>query len=101
MKIIIDNNTITTEDGVLLYTEQYLLTMMQREHQRGFNEGLKEPVLHKVEVVSLDLHNKATECLDALQYWDKNEFKCGITGHTLDGMRPMILMKKILTRLLQ
>ena len=50
--------------------------------------------------VSISLRKDAIECLDALKYWNKQEFKNALhDGHTLDGMRPMILTKKLLKKL--
>jgi len=46
------------------------------------------------------MKKEAQECLDALSHWDKNEFKNALNdGHTLDGMRPMVLTKKLLNQI--
>ena len=51
----------------------------------------------KDHVNSISLRQDAKECLEALKYWDKQEFKNALNqGHTLDGMRPMILAKRLL-----
>lgn len=43
----------------------------------------------------------AEECLAALSYWDNEELKDGHEGHKIGQMRPMLLVKSFLDKLIQ
>ena len=85
------------------YLEQNKTYPLVSEIEMQLNLAVdNEPKVENLAIhdVSISLRKDAIECLDALKYWDKQEFKNALNdGHTLDGMRPMILTKKLLKKL--
>ena len=43
---------------------------------------------------------EAKECLEALKYIEEEELKNGFKGHQLKGMRPILLVKKLLSKII-
>ena len=56
---------------------------------------------HESEVKKSNMNDDAKECLDALSHWDEKEFKDALyENHKLKGMRPMIITKKLLNKII-